>query len=255
MLPKKSNTLRFFAVFVFIATLTAGVAVYFGFVKNPPPITPVTPEVVEKTLHVVEPPPVIDYNELETNREMKTLMADRKAEIGIDKGIDMIAKPDETLKVGDATVPMREILDKIRIEEGNIVEDALNPDGATDRSYGGTYGIYVVQPSDNIWNIHFKFLQEYFMHKGISLSPASDEPNTKGYSSGVGKVLKFSENMVHIYNLKEKKLDADLDTIYPLNKIIIYNMDRVFSLLDRIDRANVNRIQFDGETLWIPAEP
>ena len=75
-----------------------------------------------------------------------------------------------------------------------------------------------------------------------------------GFSSGVGKVLKFSESMVHIYNLKEKTLDMNLNQIYPLNKIIVYNMDRVFALLDQIDYDNVNRIQFDGETLWIPAE-
>ncbi len=232
--------------------LGAGIAVYFSFLSKPSNI-PDTPVILERTQPVPESSPVIDYNELETDQEMKALMADRKAEFGVDKGIDIIAKPDETLKVGDTTVSMREILDKIRLKEGGIVEDTLNADGTADRSYGGTYGIYVVQPADNIWNIHFKFLQDYFKHKGISLSPLSDEPNMNGYSSGVGKVLKFSENMVHIYNLKEKKLDADLDLIYPLNKIIVYNMDRVFSLLDRIDYANVNRIQFDGETLWIPA--
>ena len=60
--------------------------------------------------------------------------------------------------------------------------------------------------------------------------------------------------MVYIYHLEEKKLVDGLDSIYPLTKIIVYNMDRVFALLDQIDYNHVNRIQFDGETLWIPAE-
>jgi hypothetical protein len=31
-------------------------------------------------------------------------------------------------------------------------------------------------------------------------------------------------------------------------------MEQIFALLDLIDYEKVNRIQFDGETLWIPAE-
>ena len=253
MPPGKSNKPRLFLIFTIVIVLSAGIAAYFGLLKKPTP-TPEKPVATEKGQPAPEPSPVINYSDLETDGETKDMMADRKAEFGMDTGIDIIAKPDETLKVGESTVSMREILDKIRLKEGDILEGTLNEDGTADHPHGGTYGIYVVQQTDNIWNIHFKFLQDYFRHKGISLAPRSDEPNMKGYSSGVGKVLKFSENMVHIYNLKEKRLDPDLDRIYPLNKIIIYNMDRVFSLLDRIDYDNVNRIQFDGETLWIPAE-
>jgi len=38
-----------------------------------------------------------------------------------------------------------------------------------------------------------------------------------------------------------------------LSKIVIYNMDRVFALLDAIDYEDVNQIEFDGETIWLPA--
>ena len=201
---------------------------------------------------------VIDYSQLGQESVTNTMMEERKAELGIGQGIDMIAKPEESLKVGDTTVPMQEILDQIRLKEGDILEKNLDEDPMdgveTAIRKSGTYGIYVVQPGDNIWNIHFKFLQDYFNRKGISLAPSSDEPDANGFSSGVGKVLKFSENMVHIYNLKEKKLDANINLIRPLNKIIIYNMDQIFALLDQIDQTRVNRIQFDGETLWIPAD-
>ena len=116
------------------------------------------------------------------------------------------------------------------------------------------YGIYVVRENDNIWNIHFSFMKDYFQHKGVLLEPQSDEPDKKGVSSGMGKILKFSEHMVYIYNIKERKLDIDLDLLYPLSKIVIFNMGEVFSLLDQVDYEHVNQIQYDGETIWIPAE-
>ncbi len=70
----------------------------------------------------------------------------------------------------------------------------------------------------------------------------------------MGKLLKFSEKTVCIYNLKEQKLDADINLIFPLSKIVVYNMNRIFALLDHIAYQHVNEIQYDGETIWIPAE-
>jgi len=60
---------------------------------------------------------------------------------------------------------------------------------------------------------------------------------------------------VHIYNIKDRKLDTELNRILPLSKIVVYNMQRIFALLDQIDYNHVNHIRFDGETFWIPAEP
>ena len=227
--------------------------------KQQVPIAAPPPESASQAVVPIEKPQtVIDYNQLGQGSATSAMMEERKAELGIGQGIDMIAKPEESLKVGDTTVLMKDIVDQIRLKEGDILEKNLDEDTTdgleTTSRESGTYGIYVVQPGDNIWNIHFKFLQDYFNRKGITLSPSSDEPDAKGFSSGVGKVLKFSENMVHIYNLKEKRLDGDINIIRPLNKIIVYNMDQISALLDQIDSTRVNRIQFDGETLWIPAD-
>jgi len=60
--------------------------------------------------------------------------------------------------------------------------------------------------------------------------------------------------MVIIYNLLEKKVDADINLLKPLSKIIVYNMDEVFSLLHGINFDKINSIQFDGKTIWIPAK-
>ena len=215
---------------------------------------PVTDKMPEKTRAPAKPQPVIDYGKLEKDKDLKELMEQRKAEYGIEKGIDIIVKSDETLKIGDTTVPMQEIMDKMRLKSGEIVERYIESDRSDPDKQAGVFGIHVVQSGDNIWNIHFQFLKDYFVRRGATLSPSADEPDRYGYSSGVGKLLKFSETMIYIYNLKERKIDADLNLILPLTKIVIYNMDQVFSLLDQIDYENVNRIHFDGETIWIPAE-
>ncbi|MAF32389.1 MAG: hypothetical protein QF466_03675 [Desulfobacterales bacterium] len=215
---------------------------------------------------IIVPTPPIDYNKIEKDREMRALMKKRKERFGIDKGVDIIIKSNESIKVGTITVPMKEILDKIRLKKGDlIIEDLMLKPLPTishhepkeqimrEEKLEG-YGIYVVRENDNIWNIHFSFLKNFFQHKGVLLEAQSDEPDKKGVSSGVGKILKFSEHMVYIYNIKERKLDVDLDLLYPLSKIVIFNMGEVFSLLNQIDYDHISQIQYDGETIWIPGK-
>jgi hypothetical protein len=315
----------------------------------------------QKITQSIPSPKVIDLDNLKNDAKTQALMDQRKQEYGVNAGVDAIVKPDESITVGGITVPMSEILEKIRIKKGDVIEKNIeetpeqretrlrelfykrlaqaekeyhrlekqlnNPDirsnpelyekysrrlaklkktmelydrlkalntsidtarrqledlsGAEREAAmvrlksmlaekktlenelkslvmpsGGVeaYGIYVVRPGDNIWNIHFLFLKDYFARKGITLSPQSDEPDRRGYSSGVGKILKFSETMVYIYNIRQHKLDVDLNLIHPRSKIVVFNMAEALSLLDQIDYRNVKQIKFDGETLWIPAE-
>jgi hypothetical protein len=215
---------------------------------------PVTENLPQKIRVPVQPQPVLDYNRLQKDEELNTLMSKRKQGYGVDKGIDMIVTTDESIKIGDSMIQMQEILDEINLASGDIVEKNIQPIEADSNKKVQFFGIHVVQPGDNIWNIHFKFLKNYFENKGISLSPLADEPDQRGLSSGVGKLLKFSENIVYIYNVRERKLDMDLNIIQPLSKIVVYNMNQVFALLNQIDYNQVNHIHFDGETLWIPAE-
>jgi len=197
--------------------------------------------------------PVIDYNNIDKDKDLKALMKERKAQYGVDKGVDIIAQSNESIKIGDSTVSMQEILEKIRLKSGDIVEKDIKSHDMTTKEKIESFGIHVVQPGENIWNIHFTFLKDYFDHKGAQLSPRSDEPLESGSSSGVGKILKFSEHTVNIYNIREHKLDVNLNLIFPLTKVVVYNMDQIFAFLDLIDYKHVNRIQFDGETLWMPA--
>ncbi len=181
-------------------------------------------------------------------------MDKRKKNLGIGKSLDMIVKSDESFKVGGSKVSMQDIIEKSHMKKEKVFIRKIENSGAVTPLKIEEYGIYVVQPNDNIWNIHFNLLKEYYDHQGISVSPKADEPDKNNLSSGVGKILKFSENMVMIYNLSEKKIDTDIDLLEPLSKIVIYSMDEVFSLLKQIEYKNIDRIQFDGKTIWIPAK-
>lgn len=194
---------------------------------------------------------VLDYGRLEEDRNLSALMADRKGQYGIDDGLDMIVKSDESLRVGGETVKMRDIVDEGRLQRGELVERNLGKSSIRSKEDVEDFGVHVVLPGENIWNIHFQLLKDYFGRKQVALSSLADEPGNNGLSSGVGKILKFSEKMVYIYNVKDRKLAADIHQIQPLSKIVVYNMKEVFSLLETIDVTNMNRIRFDGETIWI----
>ena len=157
-------------------------------------------------------------------------------------------------KIDDRTLSMKDILEKASAEKQIIHESRITEFEATELEELHNYGIYVVQPGDNIWNIHFNILKEYYASRGIHVAYDADEPLNTGNASGVGKILKFSEIMVTIYNIIEEKIVTEIDLIEPLSKLVIYNLDDVFELLSDIDLEQVDQIRFDGSTLWIPAQ-
>ena len=198
--------------------------------------------------------PTIDYNNLEKDEALKQLMVSRKENLEIKKSLDMIINSDESFKIGDVQISMRDILENAFIKKGEIFEEKIHDSGAVLPQKIKDYGIYVVQPGDNIWDIHFNILKDFYDHQGINVSPKADEPIDHGISSGVGRILKFSETLVIIYNLIEKKVDSNINIIEPLSKIVVYNMDEVFSFLQEINYHDIDKIRFDGKTIWIPAK-
>ena len=208
-------------------------------------------EIAQGTIIVL---PDIDYKNLKKDEKLKQLMVSRKEELGFKKSLDMIVKSDETFKIGDVQIPLRDILEKASFKKGHVFEEEIGDSGAVQPEIINKFGIYVVQQDDNIWNIHFNILKEFYEHRGIKISPVADEPISKGMSSGVGKILKFSETMVIIYNFIEQKIDSNIELLEPLSKIIVYNMDEIFSLLQEVNYENIDRIQFDGKTIWVPTK-
>jgi hypothetical protein len=195
---------------------------------------------------------VIEYGQLDADEDLQNLMNARKKAYDVGESIDIIAKSDETLKIGENRISMRELQEQIRRKLGEISEETLGSDGQPQPGALETFGIHVVQPGDNLWNIHFAVLKDYFERRDVRLAGSADEPDAMGFSSGVGKLLKFSENIVYIYNVKTKAFSEDLNLIEPNSTLIVYKMDQVFDLLEQLDYRNIDRIQFDGDTLWVP---
>ncbi|MEX1313147.1 MAG: hypothetical protein AB1Z38_03160 [Desulfotignum sp.] len=207
---------------------------------------------------VVEKPiarrPVYEYDSHHAQSDSDGVMKHRFRVMGIEKSLDLIVRSDESIKVGDKTISMQDILDKVYTLKHRIHEKRITEFESTEPEQVHNYGIYVVQPGDNIWNVHFNILREYYASRGIHVAYEADEPLDSGYSSGVGKILKFSEIMVIIYNISEEKIVTDLDLIEPLNKLVIYDLDDLVELLSDIDFEKINQIRFDGATLWLPAQ-
>ncbi len=208
--------------------------------------------VVEKKIRVN---PVIAYKNSKDPKKTASrdqMMENRLQALGIKNSLDMIIRSDESFIVGDKKVSMVDILEKAFTRRKKIFETRITESEETAVEHSKEYGIYVVQPGDNIWNIHFNILKEYYSSKGIVVPFKADEPLNGGHSSGVGKILKFSETMVIIYSLIDRKIVTDINLLEPLSKIVVYNLDEVFALLKEIDYDNINQIQFDGRTIWIP---
>ena len=81
-----------------------------------PPAVPETPK---------QPDAVVHYDI--TDDDFKALMSRRKARFGLKDSVDMIVESGETVEVGGISVPMEEILDKIRLKTGAMVETDLGP--------------------------------------------------------------------------------------------------------------------------------
>jgi len=110
------------------------------------------------------------------------------------------------------------------------------------------YGIYVVRSGDNLWDIHFAFLREYFGARGVRISTNADQPHGSA-SSGVGRILKYAETMVYIFNLKTKTLSTDINSLKPKEKVVIFNLSALDKALAPLTYRQVNRIRFDGRDL------
>ena len=110
------------------------------------------------------------------------------------------------------------------------------------------YVVYVVRPGDNLWNIHFTFLREYFGSRDIRIPPDADEPQGSR-SSGIGRILKYAETMVHIFNLKTGKLSTNLNLLEPREKIVIFNLSALDKNLKPLTYEQIDTIHFDGRDL------
>jgi len=174
--------------------------------------------------------------------------AARKKPYGIQKSLDVVVRSDEAIKVGDKTVPVSELQRKLVVEQrGKVLEQPL---GKPVRI--SVWGVHVVRPGENLWDIHFRLLREYMKSRGVELPPHADRPTPQGYSSGVGKILKFAEHMVGVYNVQTHRMTSNLNLLEPGRKVVVYNLTEIFEQLAKIDPKDLSGVMYDGRVLFFP---
>ncbi len=107
-------------------------------------------QMAEKVYLPVKPQPVIDYNKLKKDDKLQAMTKKHKAKYGLKKGVDIIVRSDESFKIGESTVSMQEIRDKIRLKSGDIIEKDIKPGKIIPEYAIEEFGIYVVHPGDNL---------------------------------------------------------------------------------------------------------
>ncbi|MCE5243780.1 MAG: hypothetical protein ABFD98_19530 [Syntrophobacteraceae bacterium] len=188
--------------------------------------------------------------------------AERHTAFGLFKSVDYIVLRDEPFEVAGQQWTVRRMQTDLlgignfqpvvpAIEEnaiGSSVRKSINaPQSlAAHRIY---YGIRVVRPHESLWGIHYAILREYLARRQIDIPANADQPLSDGRSSGVGRVLKFFEGIVSIYDFKDVHAKLDIDEIRPHSMIVFFRISDVFNALDQVRAEDINRLRFIGDML------
>ncbi|MFH1057715.1 MAG: hypothetical protein V1797_03415 [Pseudomonadota bacterium] len=174
--------------------------------------------------------------------------SERKQPYGLDKSVDAVVRSDESIRLGDKEVSVQELERRLVVEQrGDVLEKPLKGGKIT------AWGVYAVRPGDSLWKIHYALLREYMASRGYDLPLRSDQPVASGLSSGVGKILKFAEHMVGVYNLKTGHMTRDLDLLEPGQKVVVFNLSEIFDQLAQVDPKELSGVMYDGRVLLFPA--
>jgi hypothetical protein len=172
----------------------------------------------------------------------------RKEPYGLENSLDAVVRSDESIKLGGKTVPIAELERKLVVEgRGAMLEKPLGK-----KQTVTAWGVHAVRPGDSLWKIHYALLREYLAHRGQNLPTHADQPTRQGTSSGVGKVLKFAEHMVGVYNLKTGHMSRDLDLLESGEKVVVFNLSEIFEQLAQIQPQDLNGVMYDGRVLLFP---
>lgn len=194
----------------------------------------------------------------------------RKEAFGLRESVDHILLPNESFQVEGKKTTIDEILgladvkkDLERlfpsIREGDIgasIKEPIikSPPGRRDNL--AYYGVRVVRPGENLWEIHFGVIREYFARRQVHVELTADRPDVFGRSSGVARLLKFIEGVVFVYDLRRGRLEEDLNMIAPNTVVVFFKISDLFGALDRLEYADLKWLHLVKNDLRLekPAE-
>jgi hypothetical protein len=113
----------------------------------------------------------------------------------------------------------------------------------------GYYGVRHVRPAENVWSIHHAMIREYFARRGIILPKDADMPAPDGRSSGIGKLLKFIEGAVYVYNLDQRRFEKDLGSLQPYSIVVFFKISDFFAALDGLQPRDLASIRYVSNSL------
>jgi len=172
----------------------------------------------------------------------------RKQPYGLERSLDAVVRSDESIKLGNQTVTIAELERKLVVQgRGALLDKPLGKEQPVT-----AWGVYAVRPGDSLWKIHYALLREYLRNRGHELPAQADQPTRQGLSSGVGKVLKFAEHMVGVYNLRTGHMSRDLDLLEAGEKVVVFNLTEIFDQLARIEPQDLGGVMYDGRVLLFP---
>lgn len=186
---------------------------------------------------IVKTAPISKRVEEKVERIVEEKMSEEELKTQLGESLDHVVRKEEPFRVRGRELSVAEILRSAGVEE------------ATGNIY---YGVKVIKAGDYVWLIHHEILREFFRKEGVELPPLADKPDERGYSSGVGKILKYDEKKAYVYNIKTNRLrSGDINLIYPGEEIVFFSMKDVFSHLKGKELSFLDRLHFDGQHLYI----
>ncbi len=185
------------------------------------------------------PPPPLPEVPVESGQD------ERKQAFGLLKSVDSVVAKDEPFDINGKTYTLDHIQSEIRKSRG-LPEQTPDIGAGKESPY---YGVHIVRTSENIWKIHLALLQEYLARRQVILPDNADRPLPNGRSSGVARLLKFIESSVTVYNVQEKRIEKNVDRIYPHSIIIFFKISDLFKALDQMQSEDWKWLRYVKGTI------
>lgn len=182
----------------------------------------------------------------------------RKQAFGLMNSIDHIVLKDEPFEVGGKSYTIEQLQSGTRkatglpeivpeIQEKDVGSSVRRPIRANqpapekERVY---YAVRIVKPYENLWKIHFGLFREYLARRQVLLAADADRPLADGRSSGIGRLLKFVEGVVTVYDVTENRAQKDINLIQPHSVIIYFKISDLFKALDQMQAEDLKWLRY-----------
>jgi hypothetical protein len=127
---------------------------------------------------------------------------------------------------------------------GGLIRKPMQGGRAGRKPGASYYGVRVVRSGENLWDIHHAIIREYFERRQVFLPTTADEPLPDGKSSGVGRLLKFIEGVVRIYDAQCRRAESDLDLIHSDHMLVYFKISELFDALDQLKAEDLKWLRY-----------